>query len=138
MQIHPWWHSGIHPCPTSSLLHNFFLLAQWDLLPLWFPDRVGPRPVKFVPGDTYPRSSLLHNFFSSDTVGLTSSLVFPYWYSGTCFLFSSSLVVQLDPALPNFFPTCKFVPADTVGPTPSLVCPYFTISSLMVQWDLPP
>ena len=53
-------------------------------------------------------------------------------------LFSSSLVVQWDPGLPYYFPTCKFIRGGTVGPNSNLFLPFFTISSLVVQWALPP
>ena len=51
MQIHPWWQSGIHICPTSSLLHNFFPRgtsgpASFLVLPR---GTVGPIPVKLLP-----------------------------------------------------------------------------------------
>ena len=103
--------------PVSSLVH-----PQWDQpLPNFLPT------CKFVPGFT---------------VGPTPAPVLPYftvsskWHSGTCLLSSSSLEVQWDPPLPNFFPACNFIHGGTVGPTPALVLPYFTISSLVAQWDL--
>ena len=83
-------------------------------------------------------------FVPGNIVRPTLAPVLPYftvsskWHSGTCLLSSSSLVVQWDPPLPNFFPACNFIHGGTVGPTPALVLPYFTISSLVAQWDLPP
>ena len=71
-------------------------------------------------------------------MGPASSLVPPWWYSGTCLLFSSSLVAQWDPVLPYYFPTCKFIRGGTVGPNSNLFLPYFTISSLVVQWEVLP
>ena len=151
MHIRPRWHSGTHSCPSSSLLHNFFpsgpVGPASSLVPL-YSGTVGPTPAKlpymqirhwWCSGSySYPRTSLLNNFFPSGTVGPVSSLVFPYWYSGTWILTSSSLVIQWDLALPNFFPTWKFVPGDAVGPIPALVFPYFMISFLVLQWDPPP
>ena len=99
-------------------------MVQLDpVLPIFFPT------YKFVPSDTVgPIPAKLLPYFT----------ISPKWHSGTCLLCSSSLVVQWGPPLPNFFPTCKFIPGGTVGLTPALVLPYFTISFLVVQWDLPP
>ena len=151
MQFHPWWHSGTHSCPSSSLLHDFFpsdtvgptsslvlpwwhsetyiissssLVLQLDpAQPIFFPT------CKFVSGGTVrpiPAKLLLYFTISSK------------WHSGARLLSSSFLVVQWDPPLPNFFPACNFIHGGTVGPTPALVLPYFTISSLVAQWDLHP
>ena len=83
-----------------------------------------------------PSTFIIHNFFPNGRVGPTSSLFLKYWYSETCLLSSSSLVVMWDPPLPNVFPTCKFIPCGTVMSIPAQLLPYFTISSLVAQWDL--
>ena len=143
--------------PTPALVLPYFtissLVAQWDLPPLWFlpSGTVGPTPAKLLPcmqfhpwwhsgNHSCPSSSLLHDFFPSGTVGPTSSPV-------------SSLVVQWDPPLPNFFPACNFIHGGTVGTTPAKLLPcmqfhpwwhsgtHFCPSSSLLhvaQWDLPP
>ena len=149
MHIRPWWHSGTKLCPISSLLHDFFpsdkwapflpklfhtsycllfsssLVEQWDpVMPNYFPT------CKFIPAGTVGPTSAIYFF--------PTSRFFPYWYSEIRLLSSSSLVVQWDPVLPNYLPKCKFILGGTVRPTSALILPCFTISSLLVQWDLPP
>ena len=92
IQIHPWWHSGIHLCSTYSLLHNFFPSGT-----------MGPASFLVLPNwHSGPHSC--------------SSQVPPQWYSGThpchtSFLHANlSLVAQWVPFLPNFFTTSQFLP----------------------------
>ena len=113
------------------------LVVQWDL-----PFGISSPVVQLDPA--LPIFFPTYKFVPSDTVGPIPAKLLPYltispkWHSGTCLLSSSSLVVQWGPPLPNFFPTCNFIPGGTVGLTLALVLPYFTIYFLVVQWDLPP
>ena len=132
MQFYPWWHSGTHSCPSSSLLHNFFpsgtvgpafllLLSQWY-------SRTNPCQTSSL----HSYLSLVAQWDSFMPWFFPTSKFYPYWHSGT-----------------KVFPTYKFVPGGTMRPIPAKFLPYFTMSSIVtqtclldsssivVQWDPP-